>query len=109
MVDKINVVDATEPYATLSHCWGDVHFIQTNERTLLKHKVGIEIVDLPKAFRDVVTILRVLRIGYVWIDSLCIIQGNDVDWKVQAAQMVEIYSKSCLNIAATASGDSTEV
>ncbi|KAJ8067147.1 hypothetical protein OCU04_004517 [Sclerotinia nivalis] len=96
LVETMNFVDATESYATLSHRWGNAHFIQTNRQTLQKHKTGIEICDLPKTFADVVTILRTLRIRYVWIDSLCIIQRDDVDWKEQAAQMARIYSKGCL-------------
>ncbi|KAF7870399.1 hypothetical protein EAF04_004144 [Stromatinia cepivora] len=108
LVETMHFVDASESYATLSHRWGNAHFIQTNKQTLQKHKTGIEICDLPKTFADVVIILRTLRIRYVWIDSLCIIQRDDVDWKEQAAQMARIYSKGCLNIAATAASDSTE-
>ncbi|TGO48141.1 hypothetical protein BCON_0250g00140 [Botryotinia convoluta] len=108
LVETSGFVDATEPYATLSHRWGDAHFIQTNQQTFQKHKIGIEICDLPRTFVDAITILRKLRIRYVWIDSLCIIQQDDVDWKDQAAQMARIYSRGCLNIAATAAEDSTE-
>ncbi|CAD6444487.1 30756bd5-8c28-40d7-a2aa-b063880c3169 [Sclerotinia trifoliorum] len=107
LVETMHFVNVSESYATLSHCWGNAHLIQTNRKTLQKHKTGIEICDLPKTFADVVTILRTLRIRYVWIDSLCIIQKDDIDWKEQAAQMARIYSKSCLNIAATAASDST--
>ncbi|APA11782.1 hypothetical protein SS1G_05279 [Sclerotinia sclerotiorum 1980 UF-70] len=109
LVETMHFVDATELYATLSHRWGNSHFIQTNRQTLQKHiKTGIEICDLPKTFADVVTILRTLRIRYVWIDSLCIIQHDDEDWKEQATQMARIYFKGYLNIAATAASDSTE-
>lgn len=108
LVETRGFIDATEPYATLSHRWGDAHFIQTNQQTLQKHKIGIEICELPRTFVDTVTILPTLRIQYLWIDSLCIIQKDDADWKTQAAQMARIYSRGCLNIAATAAEDSTE-
>jgi hypothetical protein len=46
-----------------------------------------------------------LGIEYVWIDSYCVIQDQDLDWLNQAAQMAEIYQNSYITLAATASLD----
>jgi hypothetical protein len=49
-----------------------------------------------------------LGLKYIWIDSLCIIQDDKEDWKVQAAQMCSIYRGSYITIAATSSNDSDQ-
>ncbi|KAF5689582.1 heterokaryon incompatibility protein [Fusarium circinatum] len=41
---------------------------------------GILVADLPKTFRDAVLVSRYLGIPYLWIDSICIIQGDTEDW-----------------------------
>lgn len=46
-----------------------------------------------------------LRIEFIWIDSLCIIQDSEEDWREQAAAMASIYANGFLTIAATKSKD----
>lgn len=60
---------------------------------------------LSSNFRDAVIISRKLGLDYLWIDSLCIIQDDNADWKTEAANMGNIYQGSYINIAATASND----
>ncbi|TGO09511.1 hypothetical protein BTUL_0163g00210 [Botrytis tulipae] len=107
LVATPDTVDASTPYATLSHCWGKIAFIQTLGHNIEKFNTGIKICELPNTFVHVVNVLRLLTIRYVWIDSLCIIQDDVADWQEQATQMAKIYSKAWLNIAATAAVDST--
>jgi hypothetical protein len=49
-----------------------------------------------------------LGIKYLWIDSLCIIQGDEIDWAYESAKMGSIYSNSRLTIAADRARDDTE-
>jgi hypothetical protein len=54
-------------------------------------------------FRGLSKMLLALKIQYLWIDALCILQGGDKqDWERESASMAEIYSNSYLTIAATA-------
>ncbi|KAF7930899.1 hypothetical protein EAE99_004149 [Botrytis elliptica] len=94
-------------YGTLSHCWGLVHVITTRKETLMSHKERIEWSNLPKTFQDAIEIFRELRVRYIWIDSLCIVQNDTDDWEKEAVLMADIYTNSYLNIAATAAKDST--
>lgn len=48
---------------------------------------------------------RDLKLSYIWIDSLCIIQDNDGDWKMEAAQMGQIYRESICTLSALSSKD----
>ncbi|ESZ96629.1 hypothetical protein SBOR_2996 [Sclerotinia borealis F-4128] len=95
-------------YGTLSHRWGLIHLIMTTKSTIECHKRGIKLDELPKTFKDTISIFRSLHIRYVWIDSLCIVQDDVQDWQRESAQMAAVYSNSYLNIAVTAAADSNE-
>ncbi|CAG8974773.1 hypothetical protein HYALB_00000385 [Hymenoscyphus albidus] len=56
-------------YATLSHCWGKSHVIQTTTSNMALRMQSIDWNDLPKTFQDAITLLRALDIRYLWIDS----------------------------------------
>ncbi|KAL5120569.1 hypothetical protein ACEQ8H_001588 [Pleosporales sp. CAS-2024a] len=95
-------------YVTLSHCWGG----KVNEHHLLSSlnyetfKTGIRVGGLPKTFRDAICFAAKLEdVGYIWIDALCIIQGDTQDWLHQSADMNRIYSETYLNLSATASSN----
>ena len=45
---------------------------------------------------------------FLWIDALCIIQGEDGDFLTEAPRMQDVYSGSMLNIVAAESKDTTE-
>ncbi|KAF2631024.1 HET-domain-containing protein [Macroventuria anomochaeta] len=118
---KVNLVETKEwpnqrpsdnvRYVTLSHCWGqgvtDQHKLTSRNIDTLKE--GIRLSDLPQTFQDVITFsARLPRVGYIWIDSLCIKQGPDEqdDWLKQSASMDRVYSETFLNISATHASDS---
>jgi hypothetical protein len=100
----------SEGYACLSHCWGSgTDIVKTLQDNFQTHStVGVEIDALPATFRDAVEICRKLHITYLWIDSLCIIQDNNDDWRIQAASMADIYENSRITIAASAAKNPTE-
>lgn len=95
-------------YTCLSHCWGKVRIRCCTTRDTLADALSfIEYGLFPKNFRDAITITRRLGVRYIWIDSLCIIQGDAHDWNVESARMADIYRHGYLTIAATSSADST--
>lgn len=46
-------------------------------------------------------ITRKLGVDYIWIDSLCIVQDDEDDWRRETALVEHIYGGSYLNIAAS--------
>jgi hypothetical protein len=92
-------------WACLSHCWGEKQPLKTTRDpdTLSQHQIAIPWDTLPKTFQDAIFVTRALGIQYLWIDSLCIIQDDSVDWQFQSAQMADIYRNSILTIAGSAS------
>jgi Heterokaryon incompatibility protein (HET) len=51
-------------------------------------------------------LFKELCVTYLWIDSLCIIQGDETDWATEAAAMAEIYGGSLCTLHALKSPDS---
>ncbi|KAE8453310.1 hypothetical protein EG329_011377 [Mollisiaceae sp. DMI_Dod_QoI] len=89
------------PYATLSYCWGKTDFKGTTKKTLADHLRQLKLEDLPSTLQDAITVTRWLGLKYLWIDSLCILQGNKKDWQEESAKMAAIYEDSYITIAAT--------
>ncbi|KAG4428191.1 hypothetical protein IFR05_016327 [Cadophora sp. M221] len=107
--NKVSLVETagrSGRYATLSHCWGTSQPITTTRDTLDKRYADIGWSSLPHLFQDTIALTRELGIQYLWIDSLCIIQDDNVDWTRESAQMASIYRHAHLNIAATAAAGS---
>lgn len=108
LVDTQNIQQAR--YVTLSHCWGqDNKYLERLPRTTLSNiaqrQVSIDPQVLPPLFQDAVQVTRGISCSYIWIDSLCIVQDDAVDWKEQASAMSDIYPNAFINIAATACPD----
>jgi Heterokaryon incompatibility protein (HET) len=95
-----------DDYVVLSHCWGTPTTeekerfctIEANYRDRLK---GFSYNDLPKTFQDAVRVTRELHKEYLWIDSLCIIQENPVDWQKEAGEMENVFASAYCTIAAS--------
>jgi len=90
-----------ERYVCLSHCWGRLQPLTTTKETIEARKQGINWDALPPTFQDAVTMTRNLGIRYLWIDSLCIIQGDHDDWQRESAKMHTVYQGAYLTLAAS--------
>jgi len=95
-------------YMALSHCWGgDVSF-KTTRSSLAQMKSGFSVNELPQTFQEAIAITRGLGVNYLWIDALCIIQDDNHDWEIEAANMASVYSGSFLTLAATRANNGAE-
>jgi hypothetical protein len=100
-------------YVALSHCWGQMTKEQgdkwgttTNNEETRRH--GFLITQLPQTFQDAITVTRELGLQYLWIDLLCIIQGDPRDWATESKKMEAIFKNAYCRIAATSAEDSTK-
>jgi hypothetical protein len=88
-------------YVALSHCWGGkIPECVTTRETLHTRTQYIPYNLLPRTFRDAVKYTRDLGIRYLWIDSICVVQDDESDWRHEAAQMEKIYGNSTVILAA---------
>lgn len=97
----------SENYVALSHCWGDpknatgkVPKTEKNDLDVYK-STGIPISTLTKTFQEAIDITQKLGVEYIWIDSLCIVQNDREDWRIESQKMGDIYGNAYLVIAAT--------
>jgi hypothetical protein len=107
----VRLVDGAENlpsarYATLSHCWGQVlPDCITTKATIESRKQLILYESLPKTFQGAVAFTRGLQIRYLWIDSLCIVQDDEMDWRHESAQMERVYGNSFVTLASVHAKD----
>ncbi|KAM0418255.1 hypothetical protein ACHAPD_004612 [Fusarium lateritium] len=101
----------TGNYIALSHCWGK---LSKQERfctyidNIQGFKQHIPFDELPQTFKDAVITTRALKVRYLWIDSLCIIQEDPPDWKIEAARMEDVFNSAYCTIAASSSASSLD-
>jgi len=95
----------SDRYIALSHCWGKIPQARTLNANIELFKKEIILGDLSKTFQDAIDVVRRLDIEYIWIDSLCIVQDDDVDWLRESERMGGIYANAYLTIAATWTAD----
>lgn len=110
----VNLVDTNDlhwsnlenkAYVTLSHRWGGKSEpVKLTKGTEKAYRGGVRLRDLSQTFQDAIKFALRLdeRIHYIWIDSLCIIQGDEDDWLKESDRMQDVYRNSFLNILASA-------
>lgn len=95
-----------ERYACLSYRWGpQTKLTSLNTGNLDEYKAGIPEYKLYPLVKDAITAAHRLDLRYIWIDSYCIIQDDQRDWEIQAANMASIYEHAFLTLSATSSED----
>jgi hypothetical protein len=101
-------------YVALTYVWGEDklkrerplgwEMPRTLSAAVCTDEYGVETIDLPeelpRTVRDAIAVTRSLGYGYLWVDSLCIIQDDKQDKDLQIGMMDEIYSNATLTIAA---------
>jgi hypothetical protein len=100
-------VNATscQEYVTLSHCWGTLQILKLKTSNIDTLMEGVSFENLCKTFQDAVKVTRALGYSYLWIDSLCIVQDDEDDWRKESALMKEVYCNAVVNLAATNAKD----
>jgi len=69
VLDRTDIPTVTY-YAALSHCWARLTPLTLTTSNLATLKRGIADSELPKTFRDAVSVTRSFQYRYIWIDSL---------------------------------------
>ncbi|KAM0195743.1 hypothetical protein ACHAPQ_003065 [Fusarium lateritium] len=89
-------------YATLSYCWGPkeeaMQQVKTTTDNLLLHLKRMPLAEMSPVVRDTILVCRALNIRYVWVDALCILQGDAQDWDKESEMMGKVYYCSYLTV-----------
>jgi Heterokaryon incompatibility protein (HET) len=93
-------------WVCLTHRWGGkVPACLTMRSNYQEQLDCIAWEKLPRTFQDAVSFTRRLGHQYIWIDTICIVQDDDEDWRRESSRMADYYSGAVLTIAATNSLD----
>ncbi|KAK7968069.1 HET-domain-containing protein [Apiospora aurea] len=95
-------------YVALSYCWGGKTQLMLTCDTEQALKEGFSKDILSATQKDTIELAKALTIPYVWIDALCIRQGDHNDWESQAKVMGKIYSGAYLTVCAASSSSCEE-
>jgi len=87
---------------------GGSQAIKTTASTLHAHEAGILISSLGQTLQDAIGVSRTLRIKFLWIDSLCIIQDSPEDVTTEISKMIDYYENCFLCISAAPGSSSIE-
>jgi hypothetical protein len=106
LTENISESGLMPKYATLTHCWGNKSMsLMTTRENVNEMLRSIPFDFLDKTFQDAIMICRKLDFKHLWIDCLCILQGDASDWETEATNMGSIYGSCGLNIVAADSPD----
>jgi hypothetical protein len=59
--------------------------------------------SIPQTIVDAIEITRMLGIQYLWVDTFCIVQGDDNEFHVEGVKMMDYYKNSFVTISTAAS------
>jgi hypothetical protein len=98
---RCNMQQTHYNYLALSHMWGTNH---NNQIRLVKHRlnefeVNIPWEELSAIYKEAIRATLALGYRYIWIDSLCIVQDSNDDWKYEAQRMAIVYGNAVCNLA----------
>jgi len=100
---------AVVQYAALSYCWGRAregeYVFKTDESTKLEFDKGIPLEDVPRTLKDAFHLTKKLGFDYLWVDALCIVQGNQAEWEQESAKMGLIYANAKIVLSSTQSSN----
>lgn len=95
-------------YVALSYCWGGEQPQKTVRGNLAKRQVGFALSELPNTIREAIIATNGIGFRYIWIDSLCIVQDDDLDKVRELGNMHRVYECAGLLISASSANNSNQ-
>ncbi|KPM42996.1 hypothetical protein AK830_g3510 [Neonectria ditissima] len=101
-------------YLILSYSWGQTNeSAKTTRANLDERERGIDTGRLPKTIQDAVKLTQLMKIRYLWVDVICIIQPCKTDkyiqdWTSESPKMGSYYSNAHCLISALGASDSSK-
>lgn len=116
MVRVVLTADLQTPssisYLAFSYCWGppdpNIEWLKLTLDTNASFTKGVPRASLANNVRDACWATLQLGFRYIWIDSLCIRQGEGGDFDTEAPLMNLVYRNAALTLASAAASGATE-
>jgi hypothetical protein len=101
-----NCLAKGQRYISLSHRWGSADVKKPLKGNFTTFQCDIPEQELPQTYKDAFQIARRLGAPFIWIDSLCIVQDCENDWRQESKAMGKVYRHAWLNVSADSATDS---
>lgn len=100
---KLEAANDRMQYVALSHYWSSKSGMasHTTKSNYARQMNGVSMATLPRTVKDAINLSRLLRVRYLWVDSLCIIQDDMDDRFREINRISAIYRNAYLTIAAS--------
>ncbi|KAK1985719.1 heterokaryon incompatibility protein-domain-containing protein [Colletotrichum cereale] len=99
---------STIQYVALSYCWGTKpaeRLLRLLRPTFESLSLEQPVENLPKTFREAISVAQRFGVDYVWIDRLCIFQDSADDWHRESSSMQDVYRNALFSISALGAVD----
>ncbi|CVL03165.1 related to tol protein [Fusarium proliferatum] len=101
-----NSLEKDTEYTALSYCWGGDLKNCLKESNKDSYRTEVPWEDIPRTIQDAILTSHKLGIGFIWVDSLCIIQDRKGSHKeIEIGQMTQVYTHAAFTIAAKRAPD----
>ncbi|RGP81864.1 hypothetical protein FLONG3_61 [Fusarium longipes] len=102
---RMNIVERQQlpsdlDYTALSYCWGVDRVVTLRNDNIGDFKNNIPWEIIPKTIQDAAMVTAKLNILYLWVDSFCILQDNQLDKHREISKMTLVYTHAELTIVA---------
>jgi hypothetical protein len=94
-------------YFALSYCWGDTRHSRATKENCPHLLETVSGDFLPQTYLDAIAVTKRLGYQYIWIDSICIVQGehlispHESCFEEQALGLAELCLTRCCNLSKT--------
>ncbi|KAI0477829.1 heterokaryon incompatibility protein-domain-containing protein [Xylariaceae sp. FL0804] len=99
-------------YSALSYCWGPPveakAQLKSTKASLPDRLIGLNESEMTPVLRDAISFTRALRIPYLWVDALCVLQDGITDWEDQCSDMDLVYGNALVTLCAASSSSCRE-
>ena len=97
-------------YIALSHCWGAETGLKykTTTDNLQTRILRLETENLPPNIRYEIIVAQALRVDYMWINSICILQDSAQDLETEMKVMLEVYANAYAVVSAMSATNAHE-
>ncbi|KAH9211697.1 heterokaryon incompatibility protein-domain-containing protein, partial [Leptodontidium sp. 2 PMI_412] len=92
----------------LSYCWGGDQETRLTKERALEYRSGILSTSLPQTIQDAIHVTRSLKLQYLWVDSLCILQDDPQEKAAEIDKMVDYFKEAEVTICAASAKAASE-
>jgi hypothetical protein len=105
-IDLLNMCICHMPegseYAALSYCWPKKTYLtllkETRAALFAREALLDNMINLPGTIQDAISCAKELKMRYLWIDALCIVQDDGDQKSDQLRQMDRVYNCASLTL-----------